>query len=74
MNDIPYASIVKSLMYAQTYTRPDIAFAVEILDHYQSNPGTNHWKATKKVLRYLQGIKDHMFTYRKLTILMFLDI
>ena len=52
-------------MYAQTYTRPDIAFAVEILDHYQSNPGTNHWKATKKVLRYLQGIKDHMLAYRR---------
>ncbi|RDX74089.1 hypothetical protein CR513_46198, partial [Mucuna pruriens] len=25
---------------------------------YQSNPRINHWKATKKVLRYLQGTKD----------------
>jgi len=24
-----------------------------------------HWKATKKVLRYLQGTKDHMLTYRR---------
>ena len=28
MEQIPYASIVGSLMYAQTSTRPDISFAV----------------------------------------------
>ena len=37
MNDIPYASIVRSLMYAQTYTRPDISFAVGMLGRYQRN-------------------------------------
>ena len=52
-------------MYAQTCTRPDISFAVGILGRYQSNPGLDHWKAAKKVLRYLQGTKDHMLTYRK---------
>ena len=24
-----------------------------------------HWKAIKKVMRYLQGTKDHMLTYRR---------
>ncbi|KAE8673133.1 hypothetical protein F3Y22_tig00111810pilonHSYRG00082 [Hibiscus syriacus] len=33
--------------------------------HYQSNPGLVHWRTTKKVLRYLQGTKDHMLTYRR---------
>ena len=28
-----------------------------------------HWKAAKKVLRYLQGTKDHMLTYRKSNLL-----
>ena len=65
MNNIPYASIVGSLMYAQTCTRPDISFAVSMLGRYQSNPGLDHWKAAKKVLRYLQGTKDYMLTYRK---------
>jgi len=41
------------LMYAQTCTRPDISFAVGMLGRYQSNPGLDHWKAAKKVLRYL---------------------
>ncbi|XP_070015892.1 secreted RxLR effector protein 161-like [Nicotiana sylvestris] len=62
MKDIPYASIVGSLMYAHTCTRPDISFAIGMLGRYQSNPGMDHWKAAKKVLHYLQG---YMITYRR---------
>ena len=47
-------------MYAQVCTRPDIAFVVNALGRYLSNPGLNHWKAVKKVMRYLQGTKDYM--------------
>ena len=65
MENIPYAFVVRSLMYAQTCTRPNISFAVGMLGRYQSNPGLDHWKASKKVLRYLQRTKDHMLTYRK---------
>ena len=65
MQAIPYASVVGSLMYAQICTRPDISFAVGMLGRYQSNPGLDHWKAAKKVLRYLQGIKEYMLTYRR---------
>jgi len=64
MEDIPYASVVGSLMYAQTCMRPDINFAVGMLGRYQSNLGLEHWKVAKKVLRYLQGTKNHMLTYR----------
>ncbi|XP_074317920.1 secreted RxLR effector protein 161-like [Silene latifolia] len=55
MKNIPYASAVGSIMYAQVCTRPDIAYAVGVLGRYRSNPGLDHWKAAKKVLRYLQG-------------------
>ena len=65
MRNIPYASVVGSLMYAQTCTRPDISFAVGMLGRYQINPGLDHWKATKKILRYLQGTKNHMLTYKR---------
>ena len=65
MNNIPYASAIGSIMYAQVYTRPDIAFVVGMLGRYQSNPGLDHWKAAKKVLRYLQGTKDYMLMYRR---------
>ncbi|RZC20055.1 Serine/threonine-protein phosphatase 7 long form-like [Glycine soja] len=39
MKNISYASVVGSLMYAQVFTRPDIAFAIGMLGRYQSNPG-----------------------------------
>ena len=65
MKNIPYASTVGSLMYAQVCTRPHIAFAVGMLGRYQSNPGIDHWKAAKKVMRYLQGTKYYKLMYRQ---------
>ena len=52
-------------MYAQVCTRLDIAFAIGMLGRYQSNPGMDHWRAAKKVMRYLKGTRDHMLTYRR---------
>nr|KAJ0220159.1 hypothetical protein LSAT_V11C200069570 [Lactuca sativa] len=69
MQKIPYASVVGSLMYAQVCTRPDISFIVGMLGRYLSNPGMDHWKAAKRVLRYLQRTKDYMLTYRKSDVL-----
>ncbi|KAJ9557220.1 hypothetical protein OSB04_011834 [Centaurea solstitialis] len=65
MQKIPYASTVGSLMYAQVCTRPDIAFIVGVLGRYLSNPGMDHWRAAKRVMRYLKKTRDYMLTYRK---------
>ena len=61
---VPYSSVVGNLMYAQVCTRLDIAFVVDVLGTL-SDPGQSHWKAAKKILRYLQGTKDLMLTYRR---------
>ena len=63
--NIPYASTVGSLMYAQICTRPDIAYAVGTLGRYQSNSGLKHWRAVKKVIQYIQGTKDYKHTYKR---------
>ncbi|XP_062085679.1 secreted RxLR effector protein 161-like [Humulus lupulus] len=65
MQKIPYALAVGSLMYAQVCTHLDIACIVGVLGRYLSNPGIDHWKAPKKVMRYLKRIKDYMLTYRR---------
>jgi Reverse transcriptase (RNA-dependent DNA polymerase) len=65
MHQILYASLIGSLMYAQVCTCPDITYITEMLGRYLSNPGMNHWKAAKMVLRYLQRMKNHMLTYRR---------
>jgi len=37
-----------------------------MLGIYQSNPGIDHWRTAKKVMRYLQGTKDYMLMYRQI--------
>lgn len=64
MKAILYASLVGSLMFDKVYTRHDVTFVVSVLNKYLSDIGQNHWKAAKRVLRYLQGNKDLMLIYR----------
>ena len=45
--------------------RPNITCIVGVLGGYMRNPGMAHWKAAKRVLRYLQRTKNNMLTYRK---------
>jgi hypothetical protein len=65
MKSVPYVSAIESIMYAQVYTRHDLAFTTGMLGRYQKNPNIDHWKAVKKALRYLQGTKGLMLTYRR---------
>ena len=53
MTRIPYASAIGSIMYAMLCTRPDVAHALSVTSKYQSNPGEEHWKAVKMILKYL---------------------
>ena len=65
MKAVSYAYVVGSLKYAQVCTRPDLSFVTGVLGRFQSNPGIEHWKIVKKALRYLQGIKGLILTYRR---------
>jgi hypothetical protein len=65
MKSIPYALAVGSNMYAHICMHPDLAFVTVLLGRFQSNPGIKHWKATKKALHYLKGIKHYMLMYKK---------
>lgn len=58
MRNIPYHEGISSLMWACLRTHPDIAFAVMTLSRFSTDPGDAHWLAVKRVLRYLNGIKN----------------
>ncbi|GJX54256.1 retrotransposon protein, putative, ty1-copia subclass [Tanacetum coccineum] len=51
MQNVPYASVVGSIMYAVRCTRPDVAFAQNITSRFQQNPGDLHW--TTKEAEYI---------------------
>lgn len=65
MDRIPYASLVGSLLFAANVTRFDIAFGVNVLSRYLQNPGLQHWKAAKRILRYLKETETEGITYSK---------
>lgn len=62
--NIPYRSLVGSLLYFSVTTRPDIAFSVGVLSRHMSSPTTEHWKLAKNVLRYLSQTADLGLTFR----------
>ncbi len=63
MNWIPHANAIETLMYVMTCTQPDICYAVCLVSQFQSNPGLDHQKAVKRILRYLRRISDNVLCY-----------
>jgi hypothetical protein len=46
----PYLSAIGALMYLANNTRPDIAFAINLLARYSVTPTMHHWNGVKDVL------------------------
>ncbi|GJR08742.1 zinc finger, CCHC-type containing protein [Tanacetum coccineum] len=63
VSQLEYSRVIGCLMYAMTYTRLDIAFNVGKLSRYTSNPGTQHWQAIQRVLKYLKKTMDYRLVY-----------
>ncbi|GKE44923.1 hypothetical protein Tco_1472207, partial [Tanacetum coccineum] len=63
VSQLEYSRVIGYLMYAMTCTMPDIAFVVGKLSRYTSNPGTQHWQAIQRVLKYLKKTMDYKLTY-----------
>jgi len=49
--EVPYLSAIGALMYLANCTRPDIAFAVNLLARYSVVPTRRHWVGVKTILR-----------------------
>ncbi len=54
-----YQSVVGSLIYASICTRPDLTNTVRVLSQFMSKPGSQHWVAVKRVLRYLKATLNY---------------
>lgn len=62
-DDVPYRSALGSLMYLMICTRPDLGFAVGRLSQYCEKPLKSHWKAVKRVYRYVKGTQTMGIQY-----------
>jgi hypothetical protein len=62
VNSTLYKQLVGSLMYL-TSTRPDIMLSVSIISRFMETPTEAHWKAGKRILRYVAGTLQHGIYY-----------
>ena len=60
-----YCSIVGSLIYAMTNTRPDLAYVVTYLSQHMSKPFVAHFNIAKFVLKYIKGSIDYKLKFSK---------
>nr|GEX90181.1 hypothetical protein [Tanacetum cinerariifolium] len=63
MQNVPFASVVDSIMYVVRCTHHDVAFAQNITSRFQHNPGDLHWTTVKNILKYLRNTKDMFLVY-----------
>lgn len=61
----PYRELTGCLMYLAMTCRPDIGHIASVLSQYNNCYTDEHWKASKRVLRYLKGTKNLCLCYSK---------
>ena len=59
-----YQAAIGGLTYAVCVTRSGLAAALSSLTQYSSNPSQEHWKAVKRVFRYIKGTLDYGLLYQ----------
>ena len=64
-SEYPYQKAIGALLYLANCSRPDIAFAVNVLARYTSHPTMRHWHGIKQVLRYLARTKNYGLKYHR---------
>ena len=57
MSVIPYASTIRSIMYAMLCTRPYLSYALRVTSRYQFDLGKGHQVIVKNILYYLRRTK-----------------
>jgi hypothetical protein len=70
-----YRELVGSLLYL-THSRPDLYYAVGAVSRFMHESHELHWKAAKRILRYVQGTITfgiHYATYSTLDLIGFTD-
>lgn len=62
---VPYQEAVGSLLFIAQCTRPDISFAVNDVSRFNNNHGEIHWRAVKRIMRYLKGTANYKLRFSR---------
>jgi hypothetical protein len=65
VSGLPYRNAVGSIMYLMLATRPDLAYAVGRVSQYLESHTDQHWRAVKRIIRYLKHTRSCSLVYKK---------
>ena len=63
VNNALYRQLIGCLHYL-THTQPDIYYVVSVDSRYMDQPHEIHWRAAKRILNFVQGIRTHGIFYK----------
>ena len=61
-NNTLFRRLVGCLLYS-THTWPDISYIVSVAFRHMDQPHDIHWRAEKRILKFLQGTRTHGIHY-----------
>ncbi|KAL7288350.1 hypothetical protein TKK_0017683 [Trichogramma kaykai] len=61
--NVPYREAVGSLLFLSQVSRPDIAFATGVVSRYLDKYDESHWRAVKRIMRYLKATRNYGILY-----------
>ena len=61
VNQTVNRSMIEKLQYV-VHKRPDIALSIGIVTTFSGNPKENHMMAIKRIMRYLKGMEELLFS------------
>lgn len=63
MRRIPYRKVLGLLLYLANTSRPDLSHSVSQCASFANNPGEQHWRAIKQIIRYLALTKNYALVF-----------
>lgn len=64
MENVPYTSIIGSLMYVMVCTRINITYVVGFMGSFMKNIRKGYWKVVKWILGYLNGTTTKSLNFK----------
>ena len=64
VNNTLYRQLIGCLFYL-THTQPDLYYVVSMASRYMDQPHEIHWRAAKRILNFVQGIRTHGILYKE---------
>ena len=58
VNNTLYRQLIGCLIYL-THTHPDISYAFSVASRHMDQPHEIHWRATKRIINFVQGTRTH---------------